>query len=69
MGFTTEEAKKLVANTRAQLEKEAEESAQQAAAVQEQTVHQTSAQEELLGRNEPINQVKIIPSLVLSVNW
>lgn len=68
MGFTTEEAKKLVANTRAQLEKEAEESAQQAAAVQEQTVHQTSAQEELLGRNEPINQVKMIPSLVLSVN-
>jgi hypothetical protein len=57
MGFTSEEAKKLVANTRAQLEKEAEESAQQA-----------SAQEELLGRNEPINQVKMIPSLVLSVN-
>jgi hypothetical protein len=67
MGFTSEEAKKLVANTRAQLEKEAEESAQQAAAVQDQTVHQTSAQE-LLGRNEPINQVKMIPSLVLSVN-
>ena len=57
MGFTSVEAKKLVANTQAQLQREAEEAAQQAASLNPD-VEQVQEQMEGQQLQQPVNQVK-----------
>lgn len=65
MGFTFVEAKKLVANTKAQLQREAEEAAQQAASLNPEV---QQVQEQMEGEHlQPVNQVKC-KTYVLSSN-